>query len=83
MTRKALGRDGPIHLTPLEFRLLECLASANGLIVTQEHIIREVWGPERTADTRNLRVYVKMLRQKLEPNPQQPQYIVTEAGVGY
>jgi two-component system KDP operon response regulator KdpE len=83
VTRNVVGHNGPVHLTPLEFRLLECLASADGLIVTQERIMREVWGPARMGDTRNLRAYIKMLRQKLEPDPRQPQYIVTEAGVGY
>jgi two-component system KDP operon response regulator KdpE len=45
--------------------------------------MREVWGPERLEDTRSLRVCVKNLRQKLEPDPRRPQYLVTEAGLGY
>jgi two-component system KDP operon response regulator KdpE len=81
--REAQGPAGAVHLTPLEFRLLECLARNAGLIVTQEHIIREVWGPDRIYDTRGLRVYIKMLRQKLEPDPHQPRYLLTETGVGY
>jgi two-component system KDP operon response regulator KdpE len=81
--RQALGPDGPVHLTPLEFRLLECLARNLGLIVTQETLIREVWGPDRIYDTRGLRVYIKMLRQKIEPDPHQPRFLLTETGVGY
>ena len=72
-----------MHLTPLEFRVLECLVRAHGLIVTRDHIIGEVWGPDRVGDTRNLRVYVKLLRQKIEPEPDRPRFLLTEAGVGY
>jgi len=81
--RQAQGPAGPVHLTPLEFRLLECLARARGIIVTRDQIIREVWGPDRIGDTRNLRVYVQMLRQKVEPDPGRPRFLLTEAGVGY
>jgi two-component system KDP operon response regulator KdpE len=51
--------------------------------VTQEQIIREVWGPDRVTDTRGLRSYVKMLREKIEPDPARPRVLVTEPGVGY
>jgi two-component system KDP operon response regulator KdpE len=81
--RQAQGPDGPVHLTPLEFRVLECLVRARGMIVTRDHIIREVWGPGRVGDTRNLRVYVKLLRGKIEPEPDRPRFLLTEAGVGY
>jgi len=81
--RVARGRTGNIHLTPTEYRVLECLTRNAGLIVTQEQIIREVWGPERDHDTRNLRVVVRSLRQKLEPDPPRPRYLITESGVGY
>jgi two-component system KDP operon response regulator KdpE len=81
--RSARGPEGPLHLTPLEFRVLECLARNAGLVVTQKELITQAWGPERTADSRGLRVYIKMLRQKLEPDPGRPRYLVTEAGVGY
>jgi two-component system KDP operon response regulator KdpE len=81
--RLAHGPGGLVHLTPLEFRVLECLARAHGLIVTRDHIIREVWGPDRVGDSRNLRVYVKLLRQKIEPEPDRPRFLLTEAGVGY
>ena len=72
-----------MHLTPLEFRLLECLARNLGLVVTQEQVIRQVWGPGRLDDTRRLRSYIKMLREKIEPDSSQPRYLRTEVGVGY
>ncbi len=81
--RTALGPDGAIHLTPLEFRVLECLARRPGMIVTQKQLIREAWGPDRLGDTRGLRSYIKTLRQKLEPDPGRPRFVVTEAGIGY
>jgi len=81
--RTADGPDGPVHLTPLEYRLLECLTRSAGMIVTQKQLIREVWGPERVSDARGLRSYIKFLRQKLEPDPSRPRYLVTESGLGY
>ena len=82
-TREARGADGAVHFTPVEFRLLTCLARGHGLVVTQDQIIREVWGPDRVTDTRGLRAYVKLLREKIEPDPARPRFLVTEPGVGY
>lgn len=81
--REARGPDGEIHLTPLEYRLLECLARQAGMIVTQAQLLREVWGPDRQGDTTNLRVCMKNLRYKIERNPSRPQHILTEVGLGY
>jgi two-component system, OmpR family, KDP operon response regulator KdpE len=81
--RLATGPEGALHLTPLEYRVLDCLARNAGMIVTQDQLIREVWGPDRIGDTRGLRAYIRMLRLKLEPEPRQPRYLITEAGVGY
>ena len=81
--RSAQGPDGVLHLTPLEFRVLDALARNAGMIVTQAQLIRAAWGPDRLGDTRGLRSYIKMLRQKLEPDSRQPRYLITEAGVGY
>jgi two-component system KDP operon response regulator KdpE len=81
--RVARGPDGPLHLTPQEYRVLECLARSAGMIVTQKQLITEAWGPERVDDSRGLRSYIRMLRQKLEPDPARPRYLITEAGVGY
>jgi two-component system, OmpR family, KDP operon response regulator KdpE len=81
--RETHGPQGEVHLTPLEYRVLECLARHLGSIVVQNQLVREVWGPERLGDTRSLRVCVKNLRNKLEPDPRKPRYLVTEAGLGY
>jgi two-component system KDP operon response regulator KdpE len=80
--RTARTADGPVHLTPLEFRVLECLLRDRGRVVTQERLLREVWGPDQ-ADTRGLRVYVKSLRDKIEGDPARPRLLLTEPGVGY
>jgi two-component system KDP operon response regulator KdpE len=81
--RETRGADGEIHLTPLEYRVLGCLARQLGSIVMQRQLIREVWGPGREDDSRSLRVCIKNLRAKLEPDPRQPRYLLTETGVGY
>jgi two-component system KDP operon response regulator KdpE len=74
---------GEIHLTPIEFRLLTCLAQHEGMVVTHRHLLREVWGPTHVEQPQYLRVYMKQLRQKLEPDPVQPRFLLTETGVGY
>jgi two-component system, OmpR family, KDP operon response regulator KdpE len=81
--RAAVGPAGPIHLTPLEYRVLDCLARQAGMIVTSRQLLREVWGPDRVGDSGALRVCIKGLRDKLEPDPRRPQFLVTEAGLGY
>ncbi|HTW37187.1 MAG TPA: response regulator [Steroidobacteraceae bacterium] len=81
--RSARGAEGEIRLTPLEYRVLECLARHAGFIVTQNQLIREVWGPVHLGDTRSLRVCIKNLRGKLEPEPHHPKYLLTEPGLGY
>jgi two-component system, OmpR family, KDP operon response regulator KdpE len=81
--RTARGPAGEIRLTPLEYRMLACLARHAGFIVTQTQLIREVWGPVHLGDTRGLRVCIKNLRSKLEPEAHQPKYLVTEPGLGY
>jgi two-component system, OmpR family, KDP operon response regulator KdpE len=81
--RESHGPNGELHLTPLEYRVLESLARHTGLIVRQAQLIREVWGPERLGDTGSLRVCMRNLRAKIEPDPRRPQYLVTEAGLGY
>jgi two-component system, OmpR family, KDP operon response regulator KdpE len=81
--RETHGPAGEVHLTPLEYRVLACLARHLGSIVMQRQLIREVWGPERQDDSRSLRVCIKNLRAKLEPDPRQPRYLITETGLGY
>jgi len=67
--RETYGASGEVHLTPLEYRVLACLARHLGSIVMQRQLIREVWGPERQDDSRSLRVCIRNLRSKLEPDP--------------
>jgi two-component system KDP operon response regulator KdpE len=81
--RTARSGGGEVHLTPLEYRVLECLARNPGMIVTQRQLLREAWGPDRLGDSRSLRVCMRNLRAKLEPDPARPRYIATEAGLGY
>jgi two-component system KDP operon response regulator KdpE len=84
LTKRAVRAvDREIHLTPLEYRVLESLARQAGMIVTSNELIKEVWGPDRLGDTRSLRACLKNLRQKVEPDPSRPQFIVTETGIGY
>ena len=80
VVRDASGRQ--IGLTPLEHRILATLARHADRIVTHSMLMKEVWGPAH-ADTRGLRVYIGSLRRKLERDPSQPQFILTELGVGY
>jgi two-component system KDP operon response regulator KdpE len=80
--RTAQGPAGGIHLTPLEHRVLECLARQAGLIVTRAQLMCEVWGPAHD-DSRNLRVCMRNLRRKLEPDSRTPRYLLTETGIGY
>jgi two-component system KDP operon response regulator KdpE len=81
--RDVRAPDREFHLTPLEYRVLESLARQAGMIVTTKQLIQEVWGPDRLGDTRSLRACLKNLRQKIEPDPSRPQFIVTEIGLGY
>jgi len=81
--REARGTEGEVHLTPLEYRVLASLTRHLGSIVMQRQLIREVWGPERQDDSRSLRVCIKNLRAKLEPDPRRPRYLITETGLGY
>jgi two-component system KDP operon response regulator KdpE len=84
LDRRVARRDGaPVHLTPLEFRLLATLARQLGMVVTQRQLLREVWGPTHEGDTHYLRVYMKQLRDKLEADPATPRHLLTETGVGY
>jgi two-component system, OmpR family, KDP operon response regulator KdpE len=72
-----------VHLTPTEYKLLLVLIQHAGKVVTHRQLLKEVWGPPHTDNTQYLRVYMAQLRQKLEPNPARPQYLINEPGVGY
>ena len=75
--------NAPLHLTPIEFRLLACLAKHLGMVVTHGQLLAEVWGPTHRDDTHYVRIYMKQLREKLEKDPVRPRHLVTELGVGY
>jgi len=72
-----------LHLTPIEYRLLEVLGQHIGLVVTHRALLQQVWGPGNAEQTHYLRVYMKQLRAKLEPDPSRPRWLLTETGVGY
>jgi two-component system, OmpR family, KDP operon response regulator KdpE len=75
--------DGEVKLTPKEYELLRVLVIHAGKVLTHQHLLREVWGPVAVEETQYLRVYIGQLRQKLEADPAQPRYLLTEPGVGY
>jgi len=84
LSRRLVTRDGePVHLTPLEYRLLTALLAQPGKVLTQRHLLRDIWGPTYVDSSHYLRVYVGHLRQKLEDDPAQPKHLLTETGVGY
>jgi two-component system KDP operon response regulator KdpE len=84
LEKRRARRDGKdIRLTPIEFRLLACLARHAGMVVTQRQMLVDVWGPSHAADTHYLRIYMKQLRDKLERDPVRPRHFLTETGVGY
>lgn len=73
----------PVHLTPLEYKLLTTMLKNAGKVLTHRYLLREVWGPQDTQENHYLRVFVANLRRKLEDDPAQPRFILTEQGVGY
>jgi two-component system KDP operon response regulator KdpE len=72
-----------IRLSPKEFELLRHLVAHAGKVLTHRHLLREVWGPAHADEVQYLRVFIRGLRQKLEPDPTRPTHILTELGVGY
>jgi two-component system KDP operon response regulator KdpE len=84
LTRRQVARRGtPVHLTPIEYRLLALLLANAGKVMTHRQLLREVWGPAYVESSHYLRVYVGHLRQKLEQDPTQPRHLLTETGIGY
>jgi two-component system KDP operon response regulator KdpE len=72
-----------LTLTPKEYRLLQVLAQHAGNVVTHQHLLKEVWGTVHVHDTHYLRIFMRKLRQKIEPDPNTPCILLTELGVGY
>jgi two-component system KDP operon response regulator KdpE len=81
--RKVAADGVEVHLTDIEWRILEVLARKAGRICTHEQILREVWGPGHTHLVHYVRIYMRSLRHKLETEPARPVRILTETGVGY
>ncbi|MFD0204140.1 MULTISPECIES: response regulator transcription factor [Saccharothrix] len=82
-TSTVLRAGEEVHLTRTEFRLLVELASAEGRVVSREQLLQRVWGYDYFGDTRLLDVHIRRLRRKVEPDPDDPELIVTVRGVGY
>ena len=80
---RALLGSREIHLTPLEYKLLETFFESPGKVLTTQMIIQSVYGIQYAQDTRALRTLMAGLRRKIEPDPGHPRYILTEVGVGY
>lgn len=82
--RRQVARDGrPVHITPIEFRLLAALVTKPGKVLTHRQLLREVWGPAYVERGHYLRIYMGHLRQKLEADPARPRHFLTETGIGY
>jgi len=84
LAAKKVHRDGAdVRLTPTEWHVLEVLVRNGGKLVSQQQLLREVWGPAYEHETNYLRVYLAQLRRKLEPDPSHPVHLITEPGMGY
>jgi two-component system KDP operon response regulator KdpE len=82
--RRVTGSDGSdIRLTPTEWHLLEALVRSPGKLLSQTHLLAEVWGPGYENAQGNLRLYMGQLRRKLEPDPSHPAHLLNEPGLGY
>ena len=81
--RRVYFRGAPVHLTPIEYRLLAVLVKNAGRVVTQRQLLKEVWGPSSVDQSHYLRVYMAQLRHKLEAESARPRWLITEPGVGY
>jgi two-component system KDP operon response regulator KdpE len=79
--RHVMVKGAEVKLSPKEYDLLRILVMHAGKVLTHQHLMREVWGS--TTDVQYLRIYVRQLRHKIEPDPERPTLILTEAGVGY
>ena len=82
-TRTVLIDNEPLKLTATEYSLLTLLAKNDGRVLTHQYILHTIWGPGYTLQSQYLRVFVGQLRKKIEPNPNNPRFIITESGIGY
>ena len=84
VSRQVVTCEGErVHLTPHELAMVMFLVRHRGRLVTKKELLRAVWGENYTKENNYLRVYIKQIREKLEVEPSQPQYFVTELGAGY
>jgi two-component system KDP operon response regulator KdpE len=84
LARRVVTRAGePLHLTPIEYRLLTQLASQPDRVVTHRQLLKAVWGPGHAEDTHYVRVHMANLRKKVEDDASMPKHLLTEAGIGY
>lgn len=84
MMRRTVERAGePLHLTPIEYRLLTHLTGHPHCVRTHRQLLHAVWGANHSEDTQYLRVYMGQLRKKIEADTSQPQHLLTETGIGY
>jgi two-component system, OmpR family, KDP operon response regulator KdpE len=84
LARRVVERDGePLHLTPIEYRLLTHLAAQPDRVVTHQQLLKAVWGPGHAEDTHYVRVHMANLRKKVEDDASMPRHLLTEAGIGY
>ncbi|CAK0766741.1 DNA-binding transcriptional activator KdpE [Gammaproteobacteria bacterium] len=84
LAKRIIERAGePLHLTPIEYRLLSYLITHPDSVLTHRQLLHNVWGPSHADDSHYVRVYMGLLRKKIEDDPAQPKYLITEAGVGY
>ncbi|HEV6968681.1 MULTISPECIES: response regulator [Roseateles] len=82
--RREVSRGGQrLHLTPIEYRLLQEFCGAPGRVLTHQHLLKAVWGPDHVDDLHYVRVHMANLRKKIEADPNRPRWLITEAGVGY
>lgn len=84
LAMRVVSLDGVrLTLTPKEYRLLQVLASNAGKVVTHEHLLREVWGPQHASDVHYLRILIRKLRRKIETDAMRPRILLNELSVGY
>jgi len=82
-SRQVWVRKERVKLSPTEFKILACLIKNRGWIVTHEQLLEKAWGPNYIGDKSFVKLYIRYLRQKIEENPHNPRFIMTERGVGY
>jgi len=82
-SRRVLVGSREVHLTPTEYKLLTLLAKNAGRVLTQQFLLREIWGPNAIEQGHYLRVHMHQLRHKIEATPAQPRWLINDPGVGY